>query len=86
MDEATLEAMKTYGAVFLAAYSLANIQTQYFEELLDVHWLDLSTTEAIWVIRVKDWGPLTVAMDSHGRNLYSEITEKARERFKELWP
>lgn len=84
MDDATLKAMKTHGAVFLAAYSLANIQAQHFEGVLNVHWLDLSPTEAIWVIRVRDWGPLTVAMDSHGNNLYSKITERAQERFKEL--
>ena len=84
MDEATLEAMQTYGAVFLAAYSLANIQAQHFEEVLDVHWLDLSSTEAIWVIRIKDWGPLIVALDSHGGNLYSKLTERARQRLKEL--
>ncbi|MFC1982800.1 FumA C-terminus/TtdB family hydratase beta subunit [Chloroflexota bacterium] len=84
MDDATLRAMKTHGAVFLAAYSLANIQVQHFEQVLGVHWLDLSTTEAIWVVRVKDWGPLIVAMDSHGNNLYSEITQRARERLTEL--
>jgi len=84
MDDATLRAMKAHGAVFLAAYSLANIQVQHFKQILSVHWLDLSTTEAIWVIRVKDWGPLIVAMDSHGNNLYSEITGRARERLTEL--
>lgn len=84
MDEATLKAMQSHGAVFLAAYSLANIQAQYFEQVLNVYWLDLSPTEALWVVRVKDWGPLIVAMDSHGDNLYSKIIERARERFKEL--
>ena len=84
MDDATLDAMKTYGAVFLAAYSLANIQAQHFEELLNVHWLDLSTTEALWLVRVKDWGPLIVAMDSCGDNLYSKVTDKARDRLEEL--
>ena len=84
MDDATLKATKTYGAVFLAAYSLANIQAQHFEEVLNVHWLDLSPTEAVWVIRVRDWGPLTVAMDSHGNNLYAKLTARAQERFKEL--
>jgi len=84
MDDVTLKAMKTYGAVFLAAYSLANIQAKYFKEVLNVHWLDLSPTEAIWVILVRDWGPLTVAMDSHGNNLYAKLTARAQERFKEL--
>ena len=84
MDDATLRAMQTYGAVFLAAYSLANIQAQHFEQVLGFHWLDLSTTEAIWVVQVKDWGPLIVAMDSHGNNLYSEIAQRARQRLSEL--
>jgi len=37
MDDATLKAMKTHSAVFLAAYSLANIQAQHFEEVLNFH-------------------------------------------------
>lgn len=84
MDEATLAAMKTYGAVFLAAYSLANVQVQHFEEVVKVFWLDLTSTEALWVVRVKDWGPLIVAMDAPGGNLYSQITDRARDRFREL--
>ena len=57
---------------------------QYFEEVLNARWLDLTATEVIWAIRVNNWRPLTVAMDSQGNNLYSKITERAQERLKEL--
>jgi fumarate hydratase subunit beta len=83
MDIATVNAMRRKGALFLAAYSLANIHAQYFKEVLDVHWLDLGTTEALWVVRVEQWGPLIVAMDSFGNNLYRELIERARRWWNE---
>jgi fumarate hydratase subunit beta len=86
MDDVTLKAMGTYGAIFLAAYSVANVHAQQFEEVLNVHWLDLGTTEAIWVIRVKNWGPLIVAMDSFGENLYSKIIQNAKAKIDKFLP
>lgn len=83
MDEDICEAMKHFGAVFLAAASgCANIHAQSIEEVLNVHWLDLGTTEAIWAVKVKDWGPLIVTIDAHGNNLYLRVVERARERLK----
>lgn len=38
-----------------------------------VHWLDLGLPEAIWVLEMKEFGPLLVTMDSHGRSLYDEL-------------
>ncbi|MEM0493179.1 MAG: FumA C-terminus/TtdB family hydratase beta subunit [Candidatus Thermoplasmatota archaeon] len=38
-----------------------------------VYWLDeLGMTEAVWVLRVKDFGPLVVSMDAHGESLYKK--------------
>jgi len=35
-----------------------------------VHWLDLSMGEAMWVLRVRDFGPLVVTIDTAGNNLF----------------
>ena len=40
------------------------------EEIESVNWLDLGMPEAMWNLKVKDFGPLIVAMDSEGNSLY----------------
>ncbi|NYB52710.1 MAG: fumarate hydratase C-terminal domain-containing protein [Methanobacteriaceae archaeon] len=77
MDEKTAEALKTNGAVFLAAVGgCAALYVSSVLSVKNVHWLDLGVPEAIWELEVKDFGPLIVAMDSEGGNLYEEIKRK----------
>jgi fumarate hydratase subunit beta len=41
------------------------------DEVIDVYWLErLGMPEAVWLFKVKDFGPLIVAMDAHGDSLY----------------
>jgi L(+)-tartrate dehydratase beta subunit len=40
------------------------------EEVEDVEWLDLGMPEAMWVMRVKEFGPLIVSIDTKGNNLF----------------
>ena len=56
------------------------------EEIVDANWLDLGMPETLWTCKVKEFGPLIVSIDSHGRNLFeenkvifNERTEKACE-------
>ena len=44
-----------------------HMSTSYF---IGVDWLDLGMPEAMWNLKVKDFGPLIVAMDSEGNSLY----------------
>jgi len=53
----------TGGASVLAARAIKGIQK--------VLWQDLGATEALWVMRVQDFGPLVVAVDAWGNNLYT---------------
>jgi len=46
------------------------------EKIKNVHWLDLGVPEAIWELEIKDFGPLIVAMDSEGGNLYEEVRQR----------
>jgi len=51
-----------------------------------VEWLDLGIPDAIWVFEVKDFGPLTVGMDSHGNSLFEKVlaeSEKKKARIVE---
>ena len=42
------------------------------EEIVDANWLDLGMPETRWTGKVKEFGPLIVSIDSHGRNLFEE--------------
>jgi len=53
----------TGGAGVLAARAIKGVQK--------VLWQDLGATEALWVFRVQDFGPLVVAVDAWGNNLYT---------------
>lgn len=48
-------------------------------EITDVEWLDLGMPEAFWVMKVKEFGPLIISIDTEGNNLF----EKNKEIYKE---
>jgi L(+)-tartrate dehydratase beta subunit len=81
----SLEAMKRYGAVYLAITGgSAALETKSIEEVEAVYWEHLHP-EALYRFRVKNFGPLTVAMDSHGRHLYEEVKAEAVRRLPEIY-
>ena len=41
-------------------------------------WLDLGMPEAMWVLEVEDFGPLVVAIDSEGKNLFRDVAKRVR--------
>lgn len=44
------------------------------KEVLDVHWLkELGMTEAAWIFKVKEFGPLVVAIDSHRGSIFKNL-------------
>jgi L(+)-tartrate dehydratase beta subunit len=83
--EDSLTAMKRYGACYLAIVGgAAALETTQIEEVEEVYWEDLHP-EAIYKLRVKEFGPLIVAMDAHGNHLYFEVKRKAAERLPGLY-
>jgi fumarate hydratase subunit beta len=48
--------------------------------ILGVRFRELGMAEALWELEAKDLGPLIVAVDSHGRNLYKEVKRSAEKR------
>jgi len=53
-------------------------------KLKGVYFKELGMAEAVWVIEV-DHLPLTVGMDAHGKDLFSEVKEKAAEKFNAIF-
>jgi L(+)-tartrate dehydratase beta subunit len=83
--QGSLEAMQKCGAVYLAIVGgSAALETKQIEEVEAVYWEHLHP-EALYQFRVKNFGPLTVAMDSHGRHLYEEVKEEAIRRLPEIY-
>lgn len=83
--EKSLEAMKRCGAVYMAIVGgAASLETQQIEAVEAIYWEHLHP-EAIYQFRVKDFGPLTVAMDSHGNHLYLDIKNEAKRRLPEIY-
>lgn len=81
MDSNTLNAMKEYGCVYLAITGgAALLAARSIERVESVYWLDLGMPEAMWVLKVKDFGPLVVAMDTKGESIYADIDRLVQER------
>jgi L(+)-tartrate dehydratase beta subunit len=83
--EGSLQAMKKWGAVYLAIVGgAASLETQQIAAVEAVYWEHLHP-EALYQFRVKDFGPLTVAMDSHGGHLYQGVKAEALRRLPEIY-
>jgi L(+)-tartrate dehydratase beta subunit len=55
------------------------METLQLEEIEKVYWEDLMP-ECIWQFRFKGLGPLTVGIDTRGRNLQMEVEKQAQEK------
>ena len=74
----SLNAFKEMGGAYLAIIGgTAALETTWIEAIEDVDLDDLNP-ESLWKFRVRGFGPLVVAMDSHGGSLYSNVGAKAR--------
>ena len=83
--QGSLEAMKKFGGCYLAIVGgAAAVETQQIVEVEKVYFEDLHP-EALYQFKVKDFGPLTVAMDSHGNHLYFEVKAQAEKRLPEIY-
>ena len=80
--QGSIDSMAKYGAAYLAIVGgAAALETMQIEEIEQVWWEDLMP-ECLWKFRVKDFGPLIVAIDSYGNSLYKRIQDRAAERMK----
>ena len=76
--EASQKAFADLGGVYLAIIGgTAALETTWIEQIEDVDLDDLNP-ESLWKFRVKNFGPLLVAMDSHGGSLYTTVNQDAR--------
>jgi L(+)-tartrate dehydratase beta subunit len=80
LREDSLAAFGQLGGVYLAIIGgTAALETTWVEAIEDVDLDDLFP-ESLWKFRVRGFGPLLVAMDSHGGSLYSKVRDAAQAR------
>ena len=80
LGAASQQSFVDVGGAYLAIIGgTAALETTWIEAIEDVDLDDLNP-ESIWKFRVKGFGPLLVAMDSHGASLYEDVDRKARAR------
>jgi L(+)-tartrate dehydratase beta subunit len=73
MREGSSEAFAELGGVYLAIIGgTAALETTWIEQIEDVDMDDLNP-ESLWRFKIRDFGPLLVAMDSHGGSIYQEV-------------
>ncbi len=80
LREASAAAFREIGGAYLAVIGgTAALETTWIERILDVDLDDLNP-ESLWHFQVRDFGPLLVAMDSHGGSIYERVRETAAGR------
>ena len=80
LREDSLKAMQELGGAYLAIIGgAAALETTWVEAIEDVDLDDLHP-ESLWKFRVRGFGPLVVAMDSHGGSLYAQVKGDSRAR------
>jgi fumarate hydratase subunit beta len=86
MGDKTTEAMKKYGAVYGAfTGGAAILAAKAIKSVKDVHWYDLGMPEAMWVLEVDNFGPLAIAIDSHGENLFKDVRTSVEENKQKIY-
>jgi tartrate/fumarate subfamily iron-sulfur-dependent hydro-lyase beta chain len=80
MGEKTEKALQKYGGIYTSYTGGAGaLAANYIEKVKNVYWLEeLGMVEAVWILQVKNFGPLIVAMDSYGNSLYKKVSEEEK--------
>ena len=80
LREESLKSFSEMGGAYLAIIGgTAALETTWVEAIEDVDLDDLNP-ESLWKFRVRGFGPLLVAMDSHGESIYVKVNAAARAR------
>jgi fumarate hydratase subunit beta len=86
MGKRTTDAMAKYGAVYGAfTGGAAVLAAKAIKSVKGVEWFDLGMPEAMWIFEVEEFGPLAVAIDSHGNNLFADIQKSVEEKKQQIY-
>lgn len=86
MGDKTLVALRKVGAVY-AHYpgGVGALAAQAITRVTDVYWLDeLGIPEAVWILDIELFGPLTITMDSYGKSMYRDLEESIKKNLERI--
>ena len=73
LRESSANAFQEFGGVYIAIIGgTAALETTWIDQIEDVDLDDLNP-ESLWKFKINQFGPLLVAMDSHGGSIYQEV-------------
>ncbi|MCS7113202.1 MAG: FumA C-terminus/TtdB family hydratase beta subunit [Nitrososphaerota archaeon] len=79
VSRSVADEMAKLGAIYCAYPGGASaFLLKTLRRVVDVYWLDLGIPEALWIMEFENLGPLTVAIDLHGGNLYSQVEDSVK--------
>jgi len=85
MGAKTAEAARKFGAIYCDfTGGAAVLASQKIRAVKGVEWYDLGMPEALWILEVEEFGPMTVTIDSHGKNLHDIVQGSAQEKRAEI--
>ncbi len=85
MGGEVLKALNDQGCAYLSMTGgAAVLGARMVRKVLGVEWKDLGLAEAVWVLDVERFGPLTVTMDAHGDDLYAGVRSRVSENIKAM--
>jgi fumarate hydratase subunit beta len=86
MGKRTTDAMAKYGAVYGAfTGGAAVLAARAIKNVKSVEWFDLGMPEAMWIFEVEEFGPLAVAIDSYGNNLFTDVQKSVEENKQKIY-
>ncbi len=86
MGAKTAEACKKLGTAYTIYTGGAGaLAAKSIKKVKGVEWLDLGSPEALWILEVEDFGPLTVIIDSEGHNYYEEVRSRVKTNLAEAY-
>jgi len=77
MGKNTQKALQKYICVY-ASYTggAGALAANNIKEVKDVYYLEeLGMAEAVWIFKMEKFGPLIIAMDSHGNSIFKKTTK-----------
>ena len=85
MGEKTTLACKDTGAIHCVyPGGAAVVGASQIEEVVSAEWLDLGMPEAFYTLKVKEFGPLIVSIDTLGNNLFENNKKLFNERKRKV--
>ncbi|MCS3900577.1 FumA C-terminus/TtdB family hydratase beta subunit [Methanococcus voltae] len=85
MSDDLLSVFEEHSVVYLSAPGgCAALLAESVKKVESVHKLNLGIPEAFWSLKVEEFGPLVVSMDSHCQSLYKNVNKNVEKNLKEI--